>query len=162
MKKNKPILLIIFDIALNSYTSGWKGVRNIPDPPVPGALEFLVKAVKHFDVQIYSRGIGQFDRSTRFGGRWAMKRWLKRHYYKLGLSLSGADKETFNNPFWKFIAETAFADPWECEVKWATKRLLKMIKFPKERPKAFLTINGYFVSRRGFPDPEELLKLKGA
>ena len=36
-----PILAIDFDGVLHSYSSGWKGSRNIPDPPVDGAIEWL-------------------------------------------------------------------------------------------------------------------------
>jgi hypothetical protein len=72
-KKSKPILCIDFDGTVHSYTSGWKGARNIPDPPVDGAMDFLSVAVTLFDVRIFS------SRSRYLGGRWAMKRWLLRH-----------------------------------------------------------------------------------
>lgn len=78
-----PILCLDFDGVLNSYSSGWKGARNIPDPPVPGAIEWLDSLVedgeavcamaprfRDFDVCIYS------SRSRYWGGRKAMKKWL--------------------------------------------------------------------------------------
>ena len=70
---SKPILCLDFDGVLHSYTSGWRGANNIPDPPVPGAMEFLTKAVKHFRVAIYSA------RSGQPGGIDAMRAWLINH-----------------------------------------------------------------------------------
>ena len=62
-----PILCIDFDGVLHSYSSGWKGARNIPDPPVTGAIEWLDSLVedgeavcamaprfRDFDVCIYT------------------------------------------------------------------------------------------------------------
>jgi hypothetical protein len=81
-----PILCIDFDGVLHSYARGWKGPRVIPDPPVPGAIEWLLSLLsdpesvcamaprfKHFNVQIYS------SRSRYIGGRRAMKKWLVKH-----------------------------------------------------------------------------------
>jgi len=78
-----PILCLDFDGVLHSYSSGWKGARNIPDPPVPGAIAWLDSLVedgeavcamaprfRDFDVCIYS------SRSRYWGGRKAMKKWL--------------------------------------------------------------------------------------
>lgn len=82
-----PILSLDFDGVLHSYVSGWKGARNIPDPPVydeltgMNSIEWLstlvydqrdpfVPRFKDFDVCIYS------SRSKYFGGRAAMKAWL--------------------------------------------------------------------------------------
>jgi hypothetical protein len=69
----KPILCLDFDGVIHSYASGWRGATHIPDPPVPGALEFLSKAVHVFDVQIHS------SRSHWAGGISAMKAWLAHH-----------------------------------------------------------------------------------
>ena len=69
----KPTLCLDFDGAVHSYSSGWKGADVIPDPPVPGALQFLVDAVASFQVAIFS------SRSHAPGGIEAMKNWL-RHY----------------------------------------------------------------------------------
>jgi hypothetical protein len=67
---SKPILCLDFDGVIHSYTSGWKGADVIPDPPVPGALRFIVQAMKHFRVAIFS------SRSNQPGGVLAMQRWL--------------------------------------------------------------------------------------
>lgn len=67
---SKPILCLDFDGVLHSYTSGWKGADNIPDPPVPGAIAFLRETVKHFRVAIFS------SRSNQEGGQRAMREWI--------------------------------------------------------------------------------------
>ena len=66
----KPILCMDFDGVIHSYTSGWKGADIIPDPPVPGALKFLVSAMDHFSVAIFS------SRSHQPGGIGAMVAWI--------------------------------------------------------------------------------------
>ena len=70
---SKLTLCLDWDGVIHSYTSGWKGADVIPDPPVPGALAFLVGAVEHFNVAIYS------SRSHQYGGIEAMQRWLRHH-----------------------------------------------------------------------------------
>jgi len=70
----KPILCLDFDGVIHSYSSGWKGAHVCDDPPVPGTLEFLYEATKHFTVQVYS------SRSKYPSGRYAMRRYLKRHF----------------------------------------------------------------------------------
>ena len=70
MPRRKPILCLDFDGVIHSYESGWQGPDSIPDPPVEGALAFIVAALATFDVQIYS------TRSHQPGGIDAMKDWL--------------------------------------------------------------------------------------
>lgn len=77
--KRLPILVLDFDGVLHSYSSGWKGADVIPDPPVPGALEFVIKALNHFKVAIFS------SRSNQEGGIEAMKAWLLEHLVADGL-----------------------------------------------------------------------------
>jgi len=81
----QPILAIDFDGVLHSYSSGWQGPRNIPDPPVEGSIEWLEDLLgcpdyfgigpryKDFRVMIFS------SRSRYIGGRRAMKKWLVKH-----------------------------------------------------------------------------------
>lgn len=66
----KPILCVDFDGVIHSYTSGWKGADVVSDPPVEGAIAFLLSALHHFDVQIYS------SRTSQRGGIKAMRDWL--------------------------------------------------------------------------------------
>ena len=67
---SKPILCLDFDGVIHSYTSLWKSADIIPDPPVPGAFDFIAEAVGHFRVVIFS------SRSHQPGGIEAMKDWL--------------------------------------------------------------------------------------
>lgn len=67
-----------FDGVVHSYTSGWVGPRTIPDPPVPGAFDFIYKAVSNYDVAIYS------SRSRYWGGRAAMRGWFRRYGLEVG------------------------------------------------------------------------------
>lgn len=68
---NKPILCLDFDGVIHSYSSGWKGADVVPDPPVEGAIAFMLGALNHFDVVIFS------SRSNQSGGLDAMRAWLR-------------------------------------------------------------------------------------
>jgi hypothetical protein len=71
---SKPILCLDFDGVVHSYMSGWKGARNIPDPPVNGALDFITEAMlEGWTVVIHS------SRARYFGGISAMRSWLRKH-----------------------------------------------------------------------------------
>ena len=70
---SKPILCVDFDGVIHSYTSGWQGVDVISDPPVEGAIAFLLGALMEFDVVVHS------SRSHEPGGRAAMRAWLREH-----------------------------------------------------------------------------------
>lgn len=147
---SKPILCLDFDGVLHSYTSGWKGAAVIPDLPVPGALEFLVGAMRCFDVHILS------SRSNQWGGRGAMKRFLI-------LELKGLAEVPEMTPKWWFskIAETAFADPWEHEVDFAARGVVKNIKFPRHKPPALVTIDDRAITFTGkWPSMETLAAFK--
>jgi hypothetical protein len=73
MPATKPILCLDFDGVIHSYTSGWQGPAIIPDPPVPGAIAFILQALQHFDVVISS------SRCSQKGGIAAMKAYLYHH-----------------------------------------------------------------------------------
>jgi hypothetical protein len=72
-RTNKPILCVDWDGVIHSYTSGWKGAAIIPDLPVPGALEWLHRASKLFEIVIYS------SRSKDLEARAAMRMYLTYH-----------------------------------------------------------------------------------
>ena len=87
MTQYKKTILVDFDGVLHSYTSGWKGIEAIPDPPVPGALEFLQVLIRdpELDVCIYS------SRSENENGRSAMRSWLLQN----GLEIRDLNKIRF-------------------------------------------------------------------
>lgn len=94
MTHTKPILCIDFDGVIHSYTSGWKGVAEIPDPIVPGAIEFILEAQKLFRVAIYS------TRSAHPDGRQAMRVYLMKHW--------NVSPETFDALEWPEGKPSAF------------------------------------------------------
>lgn len=124
----KPILCLDFDGVLHSYVSGWKGPRNIPDLPMPGALEFLKEVVYHYEVHVFS------SRGKYFGGRRAMKRWLRKH-----LTDMYGDEATNGH------------------VIFSMEDILFRLKFPKKKPPAKITIDDRAVCFTGeFPTIKEL------
>lgn len=101
--KSKPILVLDFDGVIHSYTSGWQGAAVIPDPPVEGAMEFLLHAVDHFRVAIFS------SRSNQRGGIRAMKKWLDKHLAEY------------------FSAHRTVADDIYCAIEWPKEKPPAMI-----------------------------------
>lgn len=73
MDGRKPILCLDFDGVIHSYTSGWTYAHVVADPPVPGAMQFIVEASKKFRVNIYS------SRSGQHGGITAMAKYVREH-----------------------------------------------------------------------------------
>lgn len=138
---SKPILCLDFDGVIHDYKSGWQGASVISDPPVYGALKFLVGALDHFEVHIYS------SRSHQWGGRRAMKKWLKKH---LIVAEAGAGP---SNWWVKRIYRSSFADPWSEEVAHAADLVVKEIKWPTFKPPALVTIDDRALTFTG-PWPE--------
>lgn len=130
----KPILCLDFDGVVHCYSNGWKGVGIIDDAPVAGALRFILEALERFDVAIYS------SRSSKLRGRWAMKRYLRRHLKEL---------------FWQDLAASADLTIWshtKLEIpmgSYETDELatdmaagvVKRISWPWFKPSAFITID---------------------
>lgn len=133
----KPILTLDFDGVIHIYSSGWKGASVIPDPPVPGALEFIVRALERFDVAVHS------SRSHQWGGIRAMKRYLHDHYVSLG----GCDPQggtfEFDIPKWwsDFICEHASMEPWETSARDAARLVVKRIRWPLFKPASMISID---------------------
>lgn len=70
-----PILCLDFDGVIHSYTSGWKGADVIPDPIVPGTVEFIMAAqADGWKVAIFS------SRTNQPGGLAAMQKYLQDAY----------------------------------------------------------------------------------
>lgn len=130
MTKRKQTLVLDFDGVLHSYSSGWKGPRNIPDPPNDGALAFLDEALRHFDVAVLS------SRSHYLGGRRAMKRWLNSH-----ISAVGAERLPFDHWLLRRICDNHTMEPWEHEVERAATAMVGAIAWPLHKPPAHVSLD---------------------
>ena len=128
-----PIICVDFDGVIHSYTSGWQGVSVISDPPVKGAIEWLIDHLPVPDalggcmapkyegpiVQIYS------SRSKSWFGRRAMRKWL---------IANGLPREYIDDG---------------------------LLKFPAKKPAAFLTIDDRAICFTGeFPSTSEMMSFK--
>lgn len=67
----KPTLCVDFDGVIHSYTSGWQGITNIPDPMVRGAARWLMDATQFWRVAVFG------SRSESHEGREAMKKYIE-------------------------------------------------------------------------------------
>lgn len=133
---SKPILCVDFDGVIHSYTSGWQGAGAIYDPPVKGAIAWLIRAREHFRVNIFSsRSCYPEGRSCYPEGLRAMKKYL-----------------------WNFAAHE-FGDMEKAE------QFVADLSFPTEKPPAFLSIDDRAIRFEGdWADPalapEVLLQFK--
>lgn len=128
----KPTLCLDFDGVLHSYSSGWKGADVIPDPPVPGAMQFLLDASSVFTIAIFS------SRSHQPGGLQAMQVWLA-----LWLREWASERPSR----WP-------SDGWRAD-------LLASIQWPTEKPAAFVSIDDRAIQFNGtWPAIEELRAFK--
>jgi hypothetical protein len=69
-EKFKKIVVMDFDGVIHSCKSGWKGVTEIPDPPVEGVKEFIEKLRENYLVIVFS------SRTCSAEGRYAIRDWL--------------------------------------------------------------------------------------
>lgn len=129
----KPIISVDFDGVIHSYNSGWKGAHRIPDPPVPGALAWLVGMFEEDAVQVAIFS----SRSKNLLGRMAMKAWLRKWIIN--------DYQQMIGPNW----EPMYLG------------LVEWIEWPWFKPAALLTIDDRAVTFNGtFPTTKEMLAFR--
>jgi hypothetical protein len=136
----KKTILVDFDGVIHSYQQPWRGARDIPDPPVRGAILWLHRMVNddRFEICIYSA------RSRQWGGVRAMRRWLRWQ----------AGKELWADEISSDVVGTECFDT-------VTKRGLSNIKFPTKKPAAFLTIDDRCICFDGeFPSLDKIDSFK--
>lgn len=66
-------VVLDFDGVIHSYKSGWKGITEIPDPPVSGIKEAIDKIRDKFNVVVVS------TRCISPEGIKAVKNWLNKY-----------------------------------------------------------------------------------
>ena len=62
-----------FDGVIHRYDTPWIAAHVIPDGPVDGSIEWLWRTIQKFDVAIHT------TRGRWPWGRWAVRRWLRKH-----------------------------------------------------------------------------------
>ena len=130
---NKPILCLDFDGVIHSYTSGWKGARIILDPPVPGALDFILAAQAQFTVAILS------SRSHQWGGRRAMKQWMREHVARRMRQYDLLPTDPFVEMALENGAHTY--EQWHDVCTDAARDFVKSIRWPIFKPPAMITLD---------------------
>lgn len=158
-------LVLDFDGVIHSYHSGWNGARVISDEAVPGAISFIISALRQYKVAVLS------SRSHRLGGRRAMKEWLKQELIKwfneehskiLVREKDCLVESDVLREFYKLCDYHGdFIDPWHLAVtEWAND-VIKKISWPIFKPAAFLTIDDRAITFSGsFPSLYDIAEFK--
>ena len=129
---SKPILAIDFDGVIHGYDSGWKGAGVVPDKPVPGAGLYLLRAVQHFRVAIFS------SRSRSLRGRLAMKRYIR----ELLWDACRADRAEAERAWAVTQGKPADYIPWTAyDVRDQADHISRAIEWPWFKPSALMTID---------------------
>ena len=74
-ESHKYTVAVDMDGVLHSYASPWVSAETIPDPPVPGAIEWLNEIHKKFDIVIFT------TRGATSPGQEAVLTWLRDNGY---------------------------------------------------------------------------------
>lgn len=75
----KPIIALDFDGVVHSYTTEFTFPEVIPDPPVPGAIEFIKEMRDNYEIVIFSSRCQSF-RCEREIKKWLINNGLEREY----------------------------------------------------------------------------------
>ena len=122
--KRKGSVALDFDGVINSYSSGFVGIDNLPDPPVEGAIDFIQELVDYgFKVYVYSTRNEQ-ERGRRAISEYLLNHGLPEEYHeKIGI-VAGKPKAKIylDDRAWEFTGE--FPTPHEIDhfLPW-TKRV---------------------------------------
>ncbi len=135
----KRLIVFDFDGVIHSYISGWKGATTIPDKPIKGILGLLAFFAysEDYEVGIFS------SRARHRGGIKAMKKWLKKRVKEELFRVESVgvreieDADILNIINYNNYIESSVID----DIDDAIKKFIKKIKFYKNKPPAFVTID---------------------
>lgn len=133
-KNERYTVAVDFDGVIHAYTTPWINAHTIPDPPIPGAIEWLAATLWSLDVVIFS------TRCKTWRGRRAVRAWLYKHAGNLWYPSPDSDgiedvKLSYEKPpALMYIDDRAFrfegkfpsvqaihnAKPWKCAVSGET------------------------------------------
>lgn len=126
-----PIICVDFDGVIHSYKSGWKGADVIPDDPVPGAIEWLLL---HLPVPDALGMAPPYEgpEPVIYSARSSQRGGIAA--MREWLTKHGVDEWYFRD---------------------------NILKFPKEKPPAFLTLDDRCICFTGtFPTSKEMLEFR--
>jgi hypothetical protein len=127
----KPTLCIEFDGVIHSFTTPCS-ITETPDPPVPGAVAFLLRASEEFSIAIFS------VRSAHEEGRKAMASYV-----------------------YRIVTDYGRGEGWTEEMNAKIIGALEGFRFPSTKPEAFVTIDDCAITFKGvWPDMEVLRSFK--
>jgi hypothetical protein len=131
-KLSNPIICVDFDGVIHSYTSGWQGVATIPDDPVFGAIEWLKAHLPCPDELCAMAPSYKGPIVQIYSSR--SRSWRGRRAMKRWLIQHGLHPS--------YIREG-------------------ILKFPRKKPPAFLTLDDRAICFRGtFPTTEEMMEFR--
>lgn len=133
-----PIITVDFDGVIHSYVSGWQGVSVIKDPPVAGAIEWLQSHLPApEDIDPFQYEAGEF----------------KKHGLPIVQIYSSRSKSWFGRRAMKrYLIDNGVHPGYIRD---------NILKFPKQKPPAFLTIDDRAICFTGsFPTREEMMRFK--
>lgn len=126
-----PIILVDFDGVIHSYASGWKGIDVIPDPPVEGAIDWLKDHLPIPD----QLGIAPEHKGPI-----------------VQIYSSRSQKRKGRKAMQRWLIEHGLPREYITD---------GILKFPKRKPAAFLTIDDRAITFQGtFPRAEEMMAFK--
>ena len=142
---------------LHSYAGGWRGPRTILDPPVDGAIEFLFALTRELEVAVYS------SRSGYWGGRRAMKRWLRERAIEHLTAVSNDPGADATSQALRKALNTAGGgyEPWDIVIRDTAAALVSLIQWPVYKPPAAVTLDDRALTFDGtWPDLETIFNFK--
>ena len=119
----KPILCLDLDGCIHRYSRGWQD-GTLYDGMVDGFVEWALKAMKHFQLVVYS------SRSKEPTGIIQMQNWFRDQLQPLGWQMTDRHADYMR-----------LLHAWRAEVL--------MLYFAHEKPSAFLTIDDRAIQFRG-------------
>lgn len=130
---SNPIICVDFDGVIHSYSSGWQGVDVIADDPVPGAIDWLMD---HLQIPEGMSAMHSGD-------------------YK------GPEVQIYSSRS-KDAAGVKAMKAWLIKHGMRSEYITEgILKFPTQKPAAFLTIDDRAICFNGkFPTSEEMMAFK--
>ena len=113
-------LAVDFDGVLHSYTTPWIDAATIPDPPVAGAINWLILMSSQFDIVIHT------TRGKTPEGQRAVRHWLHEHGWAGGMNAKVTAEKV---PALVYIDDRA----WRFDGRWPTPHDIHMAR-PWNKP----------------------------